>query len=663
MSGFSYAERINIVARLRDVAILALLFIAILVLRLVHLQIIEGRHFRFLSEHNQFRRERLIAPRGLILDRNGDIVVDNRPAFTLSAVRAEMGDVDRTVSRLKQLLPKLDGPSIIERIDASKSAPYEHVVIEDDASFHQVALVEENSLTIPGIVTSVRPRRRYPLGIYAGNVLGYLGEVNEHEVETAPEIYSPRDLIGRAGIEQMYDKELRGENGGLLIEVFAQGRPQLDTDLFGRPVARRDSLGRPLRTLIERESVPGNNVTLTLDAGIQAAAEDALDGLDGSIVVMDARTGALIALVSSPSYDPTVFADRDAKAGIAVLTDKRHPMLHRAFQSSYAPGSTFKIIVAAAGLESGIISDQWTATCNGAYRIGNSRPFRCWKLSGHGTIDVRDALAYSCDVFFYALGYKMGIREIDKYAALFGLGQRTGLDLPGENRGFIPSPQWKRVRFAHAADPSERRWYPGETLNVAIGQGMVLATPLQMARVAAVIVNGGYLPTPYIAERITDADGQTIADLRPPLPKTQIISKATVAAIRDGLRKAVERDTYPTGTGHLAKIPGLVVIGKTGTAQVTSLHKSDDPLQQDIEYKLRDNSWFIGGVMDPEQPIAFAVMIEHGGHGGERAAPIAKKVIEFVYGIDKRPAEIDNRLRKYIKADYDQTTGQGAELE
>jgi len=312
-------------------------------------------------------------------------------------------------------------------------------------------------------------------------------------------------------------------------------------------------------------------------------------------------------------------------------------------------------------LDSGTISANWTTQCTGSYRIGQSRPFRCWKRDGHGLIDIVDGLTFSCDVCFYALGERVGIDLIERYARLFGMGAVTGIDLPGEKRGLVPGRAWKYRRTAHVSDPSERRWYPGETLNVSIGQGWLLATPLQMARVAAVIVNGGYLVTPHVADRVTNAEGHTVATLRPDIPDEPILTSQTVRTIREGLLRAVEKDKYPTGTGHLAKTAGLVVIGKTGTGQVVSGYgQSDDPLQLDIPHKARDHAWFVGGVLDESFPISFAVLVEHGGHGGDRAAPIARQVIEAVYGIGESPLTVPLDLREFTvadKADGSETTG------
>jgi len=658
MQDLSYSERIDEGRRLRRVVLVLSGLFAVLALRLVHLQVIEGTRYRVRSEKNQFRTRRLIAPRGLILDRNNKILVDNRPAFALCAVPAEMDNVDETLDELAKLID-IDTAYLKREIDRHRANPYEQIVFEQDATFRQVTLVEENSLLVPGIITSVRPRRRYALGSIGGNLVGYLNEVNQQELDSSPE-RRPGDLKGRGGVEQIYDGRLRGQNGGLLIETFARGRPQLEVDLFGRQVARHDSLGRPLRT--ERDDpVPGQNIVLTIDANIQRAAETAIEGLVGSVVVMDARTGSVLALASSPTYDPSGFVSGDSKAIQEALGGKNRPMLHRAFQGTYPPASTFKIVVAAAALDSGTISANWTTQCTGSYRIGQSRPFRCWKRDGHGLIDIVDGLTFSCDVCFYALGERVGIDLIERYARLFGMGAVTGIDLPGEKRGLVPGRAWKYRRTAHVSDPSERRWYPGETLNVSIGQGWLLATPLQMARVAAVIVNGGYLVTPHVADRVTNAEGHTVATLRPDIPDEPILTSQTVRTIREGLLRAVEKDKYPTGTGHLAKTAGLVVIGKTGTGQVVSGYgQSDDPLQLDIPYKARDHAWFVGGVLDESFPISFAVLVEHGGHGGDRAAPIARQVIEAVYGIGESPLTVPLDLREFTvadKADGSETTG------
>ena len=618
---------------------------AVLALRLVYLQIIQGARYRIRSEKNQFRTRRLIAPRGLILDRNGNILVDNRPAFALCAVPAEIGDVESTLAELAGLI-EVDTAYLKRELDLHIANPYEQIVFEQDADFRQVTLVEENSVLVPGIITSVRPRRRYVLGHVAGNLVGYLNEVTQSELDASPEA-RPGDLVGRGGIEQAYDERLRGEHGGLLIETFARGRPQLEVDLFGRAVARRDSLGRPLRT--ERDDpVPGENIVLTLDAGIQQAAEDALEGLVGSIVVMDPRTGGLLALASSPNYDPGGFVSGNSKVIREALGGMDRPMLHRAFQGTYPPASTFKIVVAAAALNSGLISSEWSTNCTGVYRIGNNWSIRCWKRNGHGRIGVVDGLTYSCDVCFYALGHHIGIDVIEQYARLFGMGAASGVDLPGEKAGLVPGRAWKRQHRANAADPSERRWYPGETLNVSIGQGQLLATPLQMARVVAVVLNGGYLVTPHIADRVMDAGGHVVATLRPGGTTEPIVDSQTVRTIREGLRVAVEKDTFPTGTGHRAKSSELVIIGKTGTCQVVSGYKqSEDPLQLDLPYKTRDHAWFIGGVLDESFPTAFAVMVEHGGHGGDRAAPIARQVMETVYGVGDRPTAMPVELREF----------------
>jgi len=658
MQDLSYSERIDERSRLRRVVLVLTGLFAVLALRLVDLQVIEGTRYRVRSEKNQFRTRRLIAPRGLILDCNGKILVDNRPAFALCAVPAEMDDVDVTLGELAKLLD-IDTAHLKDEIDLHRANPYEQIVFEYDADFRQVTLVEENSVLVPGIITSVRPRRRYALSRIAGNLIGYLNEVNQAELDASAEL-RPGDLKGRGGIEQRYDGRLRGENGGLLIETFARGLPQLEVDLFGRPVARRDSLGRPLRT--ERnDPVAGRNIVLTIDANIQRAAEEAIEGLVGSVVVMNARTGGLLALASSPTYDPSGFVSGDSEAIEAALGGKDRPMLHRAFQGTYPPASTFKIVVAAAALDSGAISANWTTQCTGSYTIGRSRPFRCWKQDGHGSVDIVDGLTFSCDVCFYVLGQRLGIDRIERYARLFGMGAATGIDLPGEKVGLVPGRAWKYRRTAHVSDPSERRWYPGETLNVSIGQGWLLATPLQMARVAAVIVNGGYLVTPHVADRVTDTGGHTVVTLRPDVPDEPIVTRQTADTIRESLRRAVEKDEYPTGTGHMAKTPGLVVIGKTGTAQVVSGYgQSDDPLQLDIPYNVRDHAWFVGGVLDESFPIAFAVLVEHGGHGGDRAAPIARQVMETVYGLGENPAAMPVELREFTvadKADGSDTTG------
>jgi penicillin-binding protein 2 len=458
--------------------------------------------------------------------------------------------------------------------------------------------------------------------------LGYLGEINARELERMSEYgYCLGDYVGKAGVELVAEQWLRGEDGGMQVQVYADAYPQLELDPVGNPRVRIDSAGRRLLTLGRQPPRAGNTIRLTLDSEVQRIVEAEMGEYAGAVIVMDANSGAIRAMASRPSFDPNVFVSFGTnERRLAILSDPMHPLLSRAFQA-YAPGSTVKMIMAYAALSEGIITPETRFTCTGSFKLG--RRFRCWKDSGHGSLDVVQALAYSCDVFFYNIGLELGIERIEKYARMFGLGQPTGMDIPGEMCGLVPSPKWKAETFSN---PSQKKWYEGETLNVSIGQGQMLVTPLQMARVIAAIVNGGRLVRPYMIESVeTPQGGRLLLAVRPVQEKT-LDGDAAIEVVKDGLRNTVNSRHPFFGTAWRAKNEVVSLLGKTGTAQVSRFTERADTAEKlkEIPYEQRDHAWFAAATETAERPLVIVVFCEHGGHASESAVPIAREIAKRI---------------------------------
>jgi penicillin-binding protein 2 len=623
--------------RVRMVAMALLGGFALLGLRLWDLQIVHWSDYRQMAECNRLHPQRLVAPRGMIYGPEASVVLaDNRPSCDLVIVPAEckMGEVENVCHRLARLIG-IDAGKLRDAIIAQKGKrqAYAQILVKRDVSKEELMRVEEASYALPGLFTVARPQRRYLYGNTASQILGYMGEISSDELDRTEE-YQMGDLIGRGGLERMYESSLRGTDGQLVVSVYlSDRRPQLRTDAYGQPYVEIDSYGRRLKEESEFRLDPtaGEPIFTTLDIDLQRHCEELLGDEVGAVVVLDADTGAVLALASTPSYDPNLFVTRgrDAEYNRAqrmeTLTTQPNPMTHRGYRETYAPGSTFKVMLATAALEEGVINENTTFFCPGFYQLeGVERKWHCWNHHGHGTVSVVDALAYSCDVFFYNVGVRLGPDRINEWARKLGLGIKTGIDLPGEVEGLIPSREWKEARQKelYPNNPWEWRWYPGNTVNLAIGQGEAATTPLQCAVMMAAIVNGGHRVRPFINEALG------------PSPSEALISERTLKIVQAGLRKCVEKDAPPpTGTGKAAKIPGMIVLGKTGSAQMVSLEQHKEfKSEEDIPYDLRDHAWFVSGVLDREPKIALCILIEHGHHGSSAAAPLAKKVMEYFYG-------------------------------
>ncbi|HOV76065.1 MAG TPA: penicillin-binding protein 2 [Candidatus Hydrogenedentes bacterium] len=614
-------------------AALTLLF-AILATRLWDLQIVHWAEYRQKAEFNRLHPQRLKAPRGLIYGPDASVVLaDNRPACDLVIIPAECREenLDDVCGRLERLL-RIDAQSLKDKIEKSRRQRqvYRQIVVKQDISKDDLIRVEEYVYALPGVYAVARPQRRYLLGKTAGQILGYLGEINLDEL-AANEQYQLGDLIGRGGLEQMYEEDMHGTDGQLVVNVYASDtRPQLRTDATGQPDIDRiiDSYGRKLKEEpdFRVEPVPGRSIFTTLDVELQAYCEALLEGQVGAIAVLEADTGAVLALASVPCYDPSVFVTHGRnRQRNEALTAKPNPMVNRCFRETYAPGSTFKVMLATAALEEGVIDEHSTFYCPGFFQLpGVNRRWRCWNHSGHGAVNVVDALAFSCDVFFYNVGLKLGVDKIVEWSHKLGLGVKTGIDLPSEVEGLIPSREWKerQLKKLYPNNPWEWKWYPGNTVNLAIGQGEAAATPLQCAVMMAAIINGGHRVRPYLNKAV----GPHVSE--------PFIGAKALEIVRAGMRKCVEKEApAPSGTGKAAKVPGMIVLGKTGSAQMVSLEQHKEyAKEEDIPYALRDHAWFVCGVLDREPKMAICILVEHGHHGSSAAAPLAKQVIEHFYG-------------------------------
>jgi len=615
---------------------LTLVFIAP-VFKLWQLQVIKQSEYQGMADTQRISLTRLESDRGIIFGKDDVILADNRASVNVVFVPGECPDVQREATgiRLANLLG-LQPNAVLEKIKNNAGNPFEQVVIKSDVTKAELFHIEENSFDLPGVMTLVRPQRRYLYRNTGGQLLGYLGEISRGQLnESDWEGYRQGDVIGQGGLEYQYEHQLQGQDGFLHVTQYAAGRPQLRTDRGGMPVlAKRDSAGN--FSTIEGNGVDpqaGAPLYLTLDIALQAKCEELLAGEVGAIVVLDAETGGVMAMASVPSYDPNVFVSHDptGERGRLLSPDDPKapkPMVHRAYREQYPPGSVFKVMLAAAALEEGVITPNTTFSCGGQFRIGGKgRPWHCWKRSGHGRVAVKEALAYSCDVFFYNVGLELGVDKIQSWANRMGMGVLTGIDLPREETGLIPGQEWKKMVFKDK-DIWEQNWYPGDTVNLSIGQGSAATTPLQNAVMMATIVNGGYRVTPHLNRN------------REPELSERMLSDATIERIWGGMRMCVEKapPDYPSGTGWRAAVPGIGILGKTGSAQVMNLsHHEQYKNEEDIPYTMRDHAWFVAGVIDRDPKVAICILVEHGHHGSTAASILAKPLIEFIYRDKDQP--------------------------
>jgi penicillin-binding protein 2 len=572
----------------------------ILLARLYYLQIIEGPGLRQRSQDNWFRLQSVPPMRGLILDRSGVLLVDNRPRFDVSILSREAKDPKEVVRKLAELL-NIPGETLLAKLVEARGTPsFKPILLSRDISRDAVATVEAHKLELPGIVITVEPIRDYIEGERASHLIGYLSEISPEELQSAafPD-NSVGDFIGKFGVEKAYELYFHGKRGIRHVEVNA--------------------LGQLTRVLKTEEAQPGKNIYLTLDIRLQRIAESLLAGKVGTALAMDPSNGDILAMGVSPAFDPNAFVEgMTYESWNELVSNQFRPLENKAIQGQYPPGSIYKIVAAIAGLEEGVITEHGKLFCPGSYKYGN-RTFRCWKRRGHGFMNATEALAQSCDVYFYQVGERLGVDRLAKYAEACGLGSPTGINLDREARGLVPSKGWKLDRLGVP-------WQGGETLSVVIGQGFNLVTPIQMLGLISAVANGGIRYKPLVIRRIEFPGGLPVKTQAPVSLGRLPASENTLRIVKKGLMDAVNK---PTGTGWIARIAGVDVAGKTGTAQVVRMAEDDE--DEPIESKLlrhRDHGWFIAFAPAEEPRIAVAVLIEHGGHGSTAAGPIAREMIK-----------------------------------
>jgi penicillin-binding protein 2 len=589
----------------------------ILALRLWFLQILGVEYYRDLSERNRIRYVAIEAPRGAVFDRHGTLLIDNRPAFTVSALRQEVGDREELFSTLGGLLD-VDEELLAERWKEGQKLPrYRPLPLLEDVGREAMEKVQENSVDLPGILVEVKPFRAYPHGDLAAHLIGYLGEVTEEELsKPAFSDYRSGEMVGKTALERMFESRLQGTAGQKRIEVNVRGRE--------------------LRQVTTRSPLPGQRLYLTIDTTLQKAAEEALGDQAGAVVALDVNNGEVLAFVSRPTFDPAWFARGiNSEEWRELIDNPRRPMTNKALRGQYPPGSTFKMIVALAALEAGVITPSTTFTCNGSFQLNKSFAYRCWKKRGHGPVDLHKAIKESCDVWFYRVGLETGIDRISSAAKRMGLGKKNGFPFGGERSGMIPTREWKKKRFGTS-------WYDGETVISAIGQGFVLATPLQLATMTAALANGGTVWRPQVVQKIVDLDGATEWMLKPEKLHEASWPKADVTAVQDAMESVVND---VGGTAWRSRLEKVRFSGKTGTAQVIRRQDDDEEELEDdeIPYKYRDHALFVSYAPAKNPQIAIAVVVEHGSHGSSAAAPIAKAMYDTYFQVptDNEGAEKD----------------------
>jgi penicillin-binding protein 2 len=572
---------------------------AILLLRLIYLQVIRGEEYRLLSLNNRIRLQNIDPPRGLISDRNGYVLVDNRPSFDVHITLKDARPVEETINKLSQYL-NVPAEELLLKISTSKGvSAYKPILIKQDIGRNALASIEAHKYDLPGIAVNVKLRRHYLYIQDAVHLVGYLSEINPEELTSGK--YPGRrrgDLIGKFGAEKTFENFLQGERGGRQVEVNANGQ-----------------VVQILKTVAAK---PGQNIQLTIDYQLQKKAEMLLQGVAGAAVAMEPASGRILALASSPSFDQNYFINgMSHEQWDSLISNPFRPMENKAIQGEYPPGSTYKIITALAGLSEGVIDEDTEFFCPGYYRFGN-RVYRCWKRGGHGKVDIVKAIAESCDVYFYQVGELLGVDRLAWYAKAAGLGAPTGIELDNEARGLIPTAAWKKNRTGIP-------WQKGETLSVAIGQGFNLATPIQMVGMMAAIANGGTRYKPMILESIRTADNHLIYKNQPQVVGKIPVTQHALELVRKGLWEVVNSDR---GTARGSSLDDIEYSGKTGTSQVISRKKDETQPEEEMPAHLRPHAWFIAYAPSASPKIAIAVLVEHGEHGSGAAAPIAREMIK-----------------------------------
>ena len=589
--------------RLAVVSYIIVGMIGLLLLGFWKLQVIDSDKYGQMAEQNRVRSIPIIAPRGRMLDRDGRVLVDNRPSFSVLLLRDDPKLVEQYLPVISDGLG-ISMEDLRDQLQNTRNLPkFQPIVIKPEASSADLDFIESHRSDIPVLEMLSVSRRRYMPGGFLGHATGYVGEASEQQIEASNGKLRPGDVVGKSGLERQYNDILMGTDGMRRVVVNSVGKEMKDM------------------RLTEQEAIPGKQIQLTIDYDLQQVAEQSLGVRPGAVVALDPRTGEVLAMVSRPTPDPNDFAVRIPKEEWRQLNeDPLHPLLNRAIQAQLAPGSVYKIVTATAMLEDHSIPESFTTYCPG-YGTFYGRQFKCWVYSSkkgptsHGTTDLHDAILKSCDVFFYTVGMKLGIDRLAYYSDKMGIGHKTGIDLPSEESGLMPSEPWVERVF-------HRKWYAGETISVAIGQGAITTTPLQLARLIGGIASGGDFKQPHMLK-----DAQSVGDVKFPL------SENTIEKITDGMYGVVNQ---PGGTGGQLKLAGVELSGKSGTAQVIGYATRE---RMGKQKKFEDNAWFVGYAPKRNPEIVVAVLVQESGqHGGEAAGPVVRDIVKAYYDKKNRKA-------------------------
>jgi penicillin-binding protein 2 len=593
--------------------IVVVVALALLIARLVHLQVVQHDYYTTRAEDNRISLVPIVPNRGVIVDRHGTVLARNYSAFTLEITPSKVDDLDATIEglgKLIEVLPK-DRKRFRKLLEESKT--FESLPIRTRLTEEEVARFAANRYLFPGVEVKARLFRQYPLGPIASHAIGYINRINKRDLELIEESekganYKGTDHIGKTGIEQKYEFQLHGETGYEQVEI--------------------DAGGRAVRNLSRTAPVQGNNLTLTLDARLQEMAEKAFGDRRGALVAIEPSTGGILALVSTPTFDPNLFVDGIRTDDWDLLNNSPDkPLLNRALNGAYPPGSTFKPFMALAALETGKRMPAQAISDPGFFNFGGHQ-FRDDKKGGHGIVDMHKSIVHSCDTYYYILANDMGIESIARFMGQLGLGQRTGVDIDGESEGVLPSPEWKKRRFRR---PEQQKWFAGETISIGIGQGYNSYTPIQLAQATATVANNGVMYRPHLVKYITDSRTGERTMVEPEPLRVLPWKRQNVEVIK---RAMVGVNTHGTGARAFAGA-AYTSGGKTGTAQVFSLKGAEYKASR-VKKELRDHALFIAFAPADEPKIALAVLVENGGFGAQSAAPIARMVFDY-YLLGKLP--------------------------
>lgn len=588
-------------------ALIKFLLLMVIIARLYYLQVYQADRYKTLADENRISTQLLVPPRGIIFDRNGVTIASNQQNFQALIVAEQAPNVQETLDAFKKIMPLSEAEEERIKKDLKRNRSFVPIKIRDNLSWEEVSRIQLNAPDLPGIVIDEGLTRYYPFGAGMAHILGYVSSVSDKDVKDDPLLEVPGFKIGKSGIEKYLEKALRGESGNLKLEVNAYGRIMKE---------------------IERvDGIPGKDVQLTIDSRLQQKAFELFGEESGAAVLLDVHTGEILAFVSAPSFDPNMMTQGlSTEDWNALLHNERNPLTDKAISGQYSPGSTFKMIVALAALEAGVIKPETRTYCAGKMFLGN-HAFHCWKKEGHGHLNVVEALQHSCDIFFYETAQKLGIEKIADMARRFGLGSKINIGLENEKAGLIPDKEWKLRRFGEP-------WQQGESLISGIGQGYILTTPLQLATMTARLVNGGYEIKPTFL-KVSDGEKSKIKKID--------VSPANLELIKEGMYAVVNK---PGGTAWRSQFDyhGQRMGGKTGTTQVRRItmkeRREGIKKESELPWRLRNHALFVGYAPHDNPKYAVAVLVEHGGGGSSVAAPLAGKILREAIMLDPTREEV-----------------------